>query len=54
MYVCTYARMYVGTYVCRQVTVSTRIMEVLPHVLTSTGFCETVAFYTINGEEFWI
>jgi len=25
-------------------------MEVLPHVLTSTGFCETVAFTPLTGK----
>jgi hypothetical protein len=46
MYVCM--NIYVCVYVCRHVTVSTHMMEVLSHVLTSTGFCETVAFTSLT------
>jgi len=48
VYVCMHE--YMCVCVCRPVTVSTRIMEVLPHVLTSTGFCETVAFTPLTGK----
>jgi hypothetical protein len=50
VYECMCVCVCVCVCVYRHVTVSTRIEEVLPHVLTSTEFCETLIFTPLTGK----